>query len=103
MKDWSQDQIEQFIENNKTGLVYFFTPMCGTCQMAGKMLEVVTQLFPELDFGKADLNYMPKMAERLEIESVPCLLLIHKGEIIEKIFAFHSVPYLHEKIKQNLI
>lgn len=102
MKDWSQQQIEQFIENGNTGIVYFFTPICGTCQMAGKMLEVVVKLFPNLEIGKADLNYMPRLAETFNIQSVPCLLIIVNGEIVERIFAFQSVPFLYDKIKHTL-
>jgi thioredoxin 1 len=103
MVDWSQKDFEQFMQNKGTGLMYFYTPICGTCQMAAKMLEVIQQLYPELPLGKADLNYMPEMAEALEIKSVPCLLLIRNGVIAEKIFAFHSVPYLHEQIQQKIL
>lgn len=103
MMEWSQKEFEQFMHNGGTGLMYFYTPICGTCQMASKMLEIVRQLYPELPIGKADLNYMPEIAEALEIKSVPCLLLIRNGDICEKIFAFHSVPYLHERIQQRII
>jgi thioredoxin-like negative regulator of GroEL len=103
MEEWSQEVLEQFMQNKGTGLMYFYTPICGTCQMASKMLKVVQQLYPALPLGKADLNYMPAMAEALEIKSVPCLLLIRNGDICEKIFAFHSVPYLHEQIQRKIL
>ncbi|WP_053360479.1 thioredoxin family protein [Bacillus sp. FJAT-27251] len=103
MKDWTQKEFEQFIQNRGTGLMYFYTPLCGTCLMASKMLEVVQKLYPKLPLGKADLNYMPGLAEGLEITSVPCLLLISGGEIVEKIYAFHSVPFLHEQIQQKIL
>ncbi|MBM4760760.1 thioredoxin family protein [Bacillus sp. B15-48] len=103
MENWSADQIEQFMNEGKTGVLYFFTPLCGTCQMAAKMVEIVTQLYPELEFGKADLNYMPEIAKHFAVKSVPGLFLFHNGIVEEKIFAFHSVPYLSEKIKQILL
>jgi hypothetical protein len=91
--------METFLEEKRTGYLYFYTPMCGTCQVAGKMLTVIDQLLPEIPSGKADLNYLPEMAERFEIESVPCLIMLNKGEVQEKIYAFQSVPYLYEKLK----
>jgi len=103
MNEWSQDEIAEFFDNDSTGLVYFYTPICGTCKMAGKMLEVVERLFPSIDIGKANLNYLPAIAERFEIKSVPCLLLVNKGQIEEKVFAFQSVPYLYEKINRILL
>ncbi|MBT2643310.1 thioredoxin family protein [Bacillus sp. ISL-41] len=99
MEEWTKSEMETFLEEKRTGYLYFYTPMCGTCQVAGKMLTVIDQLLPEIPSGKADLNYLPEMAERFEIESVPCLILLNKGEVLEKIYAFQSVPYLYEKLK----
>ncbi|MBT2659497.1 thioredoxin family protein [Bacillus sp. ISL-45] len=99
MEEWTKSEMETFLEEKRTGYLYFYTPMCGTCQVAGKMLTVIDQLLPEIPSGKADLNYLPEMAERFEIESVPCLIVLNKGEVLEKIYAFQSVPYLYEKLK----
>jgi thioredoxin 1 len=99
MNEWTLEEIETFLTEEQTGFLYFYTPMCGTCQVAGKMLTVIQQLLPEARFGKADLNYLPGIAEVFEIESVPCLVRVKNGTITEKIYAFHSVPYLYEKLK----
>ncbi|MCM3574774.1 MULTISPECIES: thioredoxin family protein [Mesobacillus] len=99
MEEWTKSEMDTFLEEKRTGYLYFYTPMCGTCQVAGKMLTVIDQLLPEIPSGKADLNYLPEMAERFEIESVPCLIMLNKGEVLEKIYAFQSVPYLYEKLK----
>lgn len=98
MEEWTKKEIESFQEDEGTGYLYFYTPMCGTCQVAGKMLNVIEQLLPQIPSGKADLNYLPEMAEKFEIESVPCLIILDNGEVQEKIYAFHSVPYLLEKL-----
>ncbi|KIY23277.1 MULTISPECIES: thioredoxin family protein [Mesobacillus] len=100
MEDWNKTEIETFLAEKHTGYLYFYTPICGTCQLASKMLTVIEQLLPELRSGKADLNFLPEMAERFEIESVPCLILIKNGEVQEKIYAFQSVPYLFEKLTE---
>ncbi|GAM14346.1 thioredoxin family protein [Mesobacillus selenatarsenatis] len=99
MEEWTKGDIETFLEKKQTGYLYFYTPMCGTCQVASKMLTVIEQLLPDVSSGKADLNYLPELAERFEIESVPCLILLKKGEEQEKVYAFQSVPYLYEKLK----
>jgi thioredoxin 1 len=100
MEEWTKTDMGTFLEEKQTGYLYFYTPMCGTCQVANKMLTVVEQLLPDLTSGKADLNYLPEMAERFEIESVPCLIIMKNGEIQDKIYAFQSVPYLFEKLKE---
>ncbi|MED4204637.1 thioredoxin family protein [Neobacillus mesonae] len=102
MNEWNRSDLTLFIEKGRTGLVYFFTPLCGTCQLAGKMLQVVENLV-DLEMGKMDLNYYPDLAERFAIESVPFLLLVRAGQVVKTIYAFHSVPYLLGEIKVELM
>ncbi|MFC4323545.1 thioredoxin family protein [Litchfieldia salsa] len=101
MKEWTREDIEQNLSNNELTYVYLYTPMCGTCQMAKKMLEVVDELLPNLDIGQCNLNYLPEKAREWEIESVPCLLTFSQGQMTEKIYAFKSVDYLYSKLKAN--
>ncbi|NHM32768.1 thioredoxin family protein [Neobacillus terrae] len=102
MDEWSKEQYTSFMENGSTGLVYFYTPLCGTCQVASKMLLVISELMPVLSIGKLNANYVPDLAQSLSVESVPSLLFVKDGEALEKIYAFHSVPYLVEKIKKMI-
>ena len=98
MQEWSWEKINEVLAGDEVNLLYLYTPLCGTCQVAGKMLTVITELMPNIQIGKSDLNYMPELAEQFGIESVPCLLIFKEGELEEKVYAFHSVPYLFEKI-----
>lgn len=56
MIDWSNNDLNDLIMK-QSGLFYLFTPMCGTCQVAGKMLTITEQLLQNLPIGKADLNF----------------------------------------------
>lgn len=99
MKEWTKEQITHLINEKHSGIVYFYTPMCGTCQVAGKMLEIVESIVPTITYGKVNLNYCEELASEFLIESVPCLLFISAGKVQEKIYAFQSVPFLYEKVK----
>jgi thioredoxin-like negative regulator of GroEL len=99
MNEWNLDEVSSFLNNHSSGLIYFYTPLCGTCQLASRMLHVIENMV-DVTIGKMNLNFYPELAEKFEIESVPCLLFIKDGELVEMIYAFHSVPFLYEKIKQ---
>lgn len=101
MTDWNLDDVSSFLKNHSSGLIYFYTPLCGTCQVASRMLQVIDKMV-DVKIGKMNLNFYPDLAKKFEIESVPCLLFFKDGEVIEMIYAFHSVPFLYEKIKQLL-
>ena len=99
MRELEQKELDEFIDQKRTGLIYLYTPFCGTCQVSGKMLLVAAELLPDITIGKINLNYMRELAEQWEVESVPCLVFIEEGRLSKKLYAFQSVPYLIEKIK----
>ncbi|RHW36772.1 thioredoxin [Lysinibacillus yapensis] len=100
MKEWTKEDWEHQQNENSIAAFYLYTPMCGTCAVATKMLEVVETMLPELPLGKANINYLENLAMEYKVESVPCLLISNKGEV-EKIYAFQSVPFLYDKLKKS--
>ncbi|OSX55613.1 thioredoxin family protein [Anoxybacillus ayderensis] len=81
-------------------VVYMYTPLCGTCQVASRMVDVLEQLLPTVTFERQDLNYVPDKAIEWHIESIPCLLIFKRGELVKKIYAFHSVPHVYETLRK---
>ncbi|SFB12383.1 MULTISPECIES: thioredoxin family protein [unclassified Bacillus (in: firmicutes)] len=100
MIEWTKEEFNDFLKSQSTGLAYFYTPLCGTCAMASKMLEVTEAVMPELKIAKIDLNYIPELALKFKVMSVPCLVFIKEGEVKEMIYAFRSVPYLLTKVRE---
>jgi thiol-disulfide isomerase/thioredoxin len=100
MIEWEEKKI--IIKNEGLMALYLYTPMCGTCQVARRMLTIVDELFPSLDIHSVNLNYFPKEAQELGVESVPCLLIFENGLEKERIYAFQSVSFLHELFKQYI-
>ena len=98
METWTREEWESTLQQSTAAAYYLYTPMCGTCAVASKMMDVISVMRPDMPIGKADLNYVQELAVRYEIESVPCLLIQKDGQIQEKIYAFQSVPYLLERI-----
>lgn len=98
METWTREQWEMALKESSVAAFYLYTPMCGTCAVASKMMEFITVMRPGIPIGKADLNYVQNIAIDYEIESVPCLLIQKDGVLTHKIYAFQSVPYLLEEI-----
>ncbi|WP_312092491.1 thioredoxin family protein [Niallia sp.] len=98
MIDWKIDQWEELVKESPVAFLYLYTPLCGTCMVASKMLTVLHTMKPELNIGKMDLNYAPELAKKYEVESVPCLVIMEDGELKKKVYRFESVPHLVEVI-----
>jgi thioredoxin 1 len=99
IEEWSSRQIEQLPQYESLA-IFFYAPICGTCKVAERMLVVVKELIPALHFRKVDLNFTPSVAENWEIQSVPCLILFRKGISQKRIYAFQSVEYLYNELKE---
>ena len=101
MEQWTIEQWQQIKQKEEVAALYFYTPMCGTCEVASKMLNILNIAFPSLQIGKMDINYVQELAFDYKIESVPCLIVAKNGEITDKVYAFESVTKLYELLKSN--
>lgn len=102
MKELSYDEIKQWISSDVGEFLLFgYTPICGTCKLALEMLRVVEMLKPNLVIATCNLNAMPKLAQDLQMMSVPYLAIYKQGVKKDEIYAFQSVPYLLERLNQN--
>lgn len=76
------------------GLLYIYAPMCGTCAVAERMLTVVEAIDPKLEIKKRDANYIPKELETYQVMSVPALLKLENGRVIDRMYAFQNVQHV---------
>ncbi|WP_088831910.1 thioredoxin family protein [Paenibacillus tyrfis] len=75
--------------------VFFYTPLCGTCKVGERMLEVVQALNPRNNIGRCNINFSPLLARNWQIESVPCLVRWNRGTVADKKYRFDDVQELH--------
>ena len=80
-------------------LIFGYTPMCGTCKISERMLDIANEML-QLPVTKLDLNFYPEFSEHYQIQSVPVLLLMNQTQELKRIYAFQSVPYLLENLKK---
>ncbi|MBI5971868.1 thiol-disulfide isomerase/thioredoxin [Staphylococcus caledonicus] len=93
-------EIEDISEhyNKDKHLIFGYTPMCGTCKISERMLDIANEIL-QLPIKKIDLNYHPEFSEKNKIMSVPVLIVMNKDQETDRIYAFQSVPYLLENLK----
>lgn len=74
--------------------IYFYTPLCGTCKVGMRMLEVVAAMHPDVPVGLCNINYAPKLANGWRIESVPCLVRLEYGNPSALLYRLGTVQEL---------
>ncbi|MDY7043267.1 MULTISPECIES: thioredoxin family protein [Virgibacillus] len=76
-------------------LLYIFTPFCGTCNLARSMLKKIESVHQEDIFYEMNASLYPEFMQDNQIESVPCLVVKKDNRIVEKVYAFHSIPNIY--------
>lgn len=99
MQEVSRAELDALCRERRTFALFVYTPMCGTCQLAKRMLTVAQEALPAVPVYQINLNGTPSVAERWQITSVPALLLFADGEPRERHFALHSAPFLYEVLQ----
>ena len=83
--------------NKEKHLIFGYTPMCGTCKISERMLDIANEIL-QLPIKKIDLNFYPEWSKEKQIMSVPvCCLCVERRD--KRIYAFQSVTYLLENLK----
>lgn len=79
--------------------LFLFTPLCGTCKVARRMLDVVAEMRPEFPIFSVDANFVPDRLQAWHIQSVPALVYFrHENADIEVQYAFSDVTSLYTKL-----
>jgi len=84
-KDINLKNFEQDVINaDKKVLLDFWAPWCGPCRMVVPIVEEIAEEHPELLVGKINVDQEAELANRYGIMTIPTLLVMEKGKIINK-------------------
>lgn len=90
-----QQITKEILENNEDVLLYIHTPFCGTCHIARSFLEEIEKTLKQSIFYEMNASLFPEFMQENKIESVPCLFIKRNGEILERVYTFHSIANIY--------
>lgn len=85
LEHFSQKSFDEAVAGDKPVLVDFFATWCGPCRMIAPSVE---QLAAEYEgravVGKVDVDQEPGLAQRFGVMSIPTLVVMKDGEVVEQ-------------------
>ncbi len=90
------------IDKKCISLIVVYQSNCGTCDIAKKMVEIVSDSLKEVKYYKLNLVGKEDIVLKYKIKSIPFFLIFKEGEVLDTFTAFHSVIYLYDLLKKYL-
>jgi thioredoxin 1 len=84
-------------------VVDFWAEWCGPCRLVGPVIE---QLASEYEgkalVGKVNVDYNPEISMKYGVRSIPTILIIKDGEVVDKHVGTATKATLEEKMSAYL-
>jgi thioredoxin 2 len=84
-------------------LVDLWAPWCGPCRMVSPALEnLARQYAGKVKLVKVNVDESPAISRRFEVQGIPTLLLVRKGEVVARQTGAAPEPTLRAWLDQGL-
>ncbi|MCB0611874.1 MAG: thioredoxin [Phaeodactylibacter sp.] len=84
-------------------LVDFWAEWCGPCRMIGPIIEELSKEYEgKVVVGKVNVDHNPEVSMKFGIRSIPTVLILKNGEVVDKQVGVTTKKVLVDKIEFHL-
>ena len=75
---------KEVLNSDRPVLLDFFASWCGPCRMVAPILDEIAQEREDIKVCKVDIDEQPELASRYRIMSVPTLMVLKDGQLMDQ-------------------
>lgn len=91
------------LDSEKLTVVDFWAEWCGPCRAIGPVIEELSKDYAgKVNIGKVNVDQNPQVSFNYGITSIPAILFIKNGQVVDKQVGAAPKSVLDKKIQSNL-
>jgi len=100
LQEFKDKEFNEFLQSKKNGLVLFSAPWCTACKVVTPIIEKIVQANDKLTFAKIDVSKNPGLASRMNVMSLPNIIIFNKGRVAEQVIGSTNQKNIEDKLKK---
>lgn len=91
------------LDSDKLSLIDFWAEWCGPCRAIGPVVEELSKEYTgKINVGKVNVDQNPNLSVNYGITSIPAILFIKGGKVVDKQIGAVPKSVLDKKIQAHL-
>lgn len=89
----------EVMETEKVVVIDFWATWCGPCKRMAPVVEEVAKDYPDVKVCKVNVDEEPELSNAFKIVSIPTIVVIKNGEIIDSVVGYRPKEDIEKIIK----